>query len=227
MLKPSMAFQPRVVTRFRREADILRQLRHPHILQFIDEFEAAGTLFTAIEFCEGQTLDAIIKAHGRLELGVVKQIVGQLASALLASHGQGVVHRDLKPANVMIATSGEVKLADFGVALLRRNPGLTRHTEMLGTPRYMAPEQLLGEPAKPATDIFALACITYEMLVGRPAQPGNTLAEIIEGVQRNLWPSPEIFSDVQDPQVRAFLARALRRSPTERELDLSLLAQWA
>ncbi|MEE8218337.1 MAG: serine/threonine-protein kinase, partial [Vicinamibacteria bacterium] len=174
--------------RFWREARAAAAVNHPNICQVYEVGEHDGQLFIAMELLEGESL------HERLERGAlpVKEAVPAalgILSALEALHGRGVVHRDLKPSNVFLTEHG-VKLLDFGLArpvaasdaAEDASGDLTRPGMLVGTPRYMAPEQVDGTELGPATDVFAAGALLFEMLAGRPAFEGQGLAQILHGV---------------------------------------------
>src|SRR5579884_4114840 len=156
--------------RFLREAATLTRLRHPHILavQTVDEDEANGLVYMVMDYLPGGTLADRLN-QGPLPLPQVCDYVTQLADALDYAHGLHVVHRDLKPANVLLDEQGQVYLADFGIAkLLDVNATtITNVNQAIGTPGYMAPEQITNEPVSPATDVYGLGVLTYQMVTGR------------------------------------------------------------
>ncbi len=159
--------------RFRREAELSRRLAHPNIVRVLDAGVDGGLLFTAFELLEGYSLQDEMARAGPMPAARAAMIVAEVLAGLEEAHRVGIIHRDIKPANLFLALSPrgqEVKILDFGVAK-STNPntvaGLTRDGIALGTPAYMAPEQLAGHPASPATDLFALGIVTAELLMGR------------------------------------------------------------
>jgi len=176
-----VAFDPTMSARFRREADITGRLDHPHVVAARDVGDtAAGLPYLVMDLAEGENLgDAI--ARGPLPGARAIEVLGELLTGLLHAHGHGVIHRDLKPDNVVLTERGAV-IIDFGIAALRddrargrRRRRLTPAGALLGTPRYMAPEQACGQPVDARTDLFALGVILYEMLAGVPPFEGRAL----------------------------------------------------
>ncbi len=182
ILRPDLVTNRKAVSRFCREAQIMSELRHPHIIQIFD-FNASvdGLPYFVMEYLDGVDLETRLTASGALPLGEVVPIVEAVASALGAAHAIGVVHRDLKPANIFLI-HGEghdddfVKVIDFGISMTANSvPGLPAASEILGTPAFMSPEQALGLEGEidGRTDQFALAGITTLMLTGREPFVGD------------------------------------------------------
>jgi len=218
------------VARFRREARAASALSHPNIVTIYDIGETGETRYIAAEFVEGMTL------RDRLALGPTKLeealgIAIQCARALDAAHQAGIVHRDIKPENIMVRRDGVVKLVDFGLARSREaGPeflNATKTGEVFGTPRYMSPEQAHGQKLDARTDIFSLGAVLYEMVMGRPAFPGTTAAEVFAALLGSA-PGPAEGSVLMVPDaVNAILSRALEkdreaRYQTIRELEQDL-----
>ncbi len=173
------------ILRFRREARAASALNHPNIVTVYDVGENGRTWFIATEFIEGKTLRNRIE-EGHLETGTALDIASQCARALAVAHHAGIVHRDVKPENILVRPDGVVKIVDFGLA--RRSEesseiGNDTHVgTVMGTPRYMSPEQARGERLDARTDIFSLGAVLYEMVTGQPAFPGATAAEMFAAV---------------------------------------------
>jgi eukaryotic-like serine/threonine-protein kinase len=168
--------------RFRREAQAAGRRFHPNIVTVLDFGEEAGVPYLAMEFVEGDSLDRLLKSSGRLEVERSLSIMTQTLSALAFIHGDGVVHRDIKPANIMIMPNGHVKLADFSIARVDSSE-LTIVGDVLGTPAYMAPEQLTGAPFDHRIDLFAAGVVLYEMVTGAKPFRGRSITEIISHIQ--------------------------------------------
>lgn len=221
------------MARFRREAEIASSLRHPNIVQVVDfDQTPEGVPFLVMELLEGRDLAAELAACGRLPLGRVIAIVEQVASAVGAAHGRGVVHRDLKPQNIFLASvSGQqrelVKVVDFGISKVRSTVALTRESNLLGTPRYMAPEQARGlvDDVDGRSDQFALAAITYEALTGRPAFHGaDTSSVLYQVVHEDPPPMIELPSE-RAAALEAVIRRALSKRKEARFLSVVEFAQ--
>jgi serine/threonine-protein kinase len=204
--------------RFLREARSAGRLNHPNIVTIFDVGEQDGMAYIAMELLEGRSLQAILRDSGRLAYDLVADIAAQLADALDFAQRHSIVHRDVKPANVMIDSSERAKLMDFGVAYVPSST-MTQTGTSLGSPRYMSPEQVLGMPVDPRSDIFSLGVVLYEMLARRTPfeSPGDTtvfaLMNRIAGMPhpplRQVDPRiPEAFERIVD--------RALAKKPEQR-----------
>jgi eukaryotic-like serine/threonine-protein kinase len=175
--------------RFRREAKVGASLSHPNLVSIFDTRADEDSLLIVMEYVEGETLaDALTR--GRLSRDRAAEIIRGLAAGLDYAHAQGIVHRDVKPGNVLLGERGAVKLADLGIAKALERTELTRSGTLLGTPAYMAPEQLEGGPLGPATDIYALAAVAFEALSGSKARTGRTAVEIAHRVATE--PPPDL-----------------------------------
>jgi eukaryotic-like serine/threonine-protein kinase len=233
ILPEIFASDPERVARFRREAQVLAALNHPHIAH-IHGFEDSGATHALVmELVEGPTLAECIAA-GPIEVGDAIPIARQIAEALEAAHEQGIVHRDLKPANVKVRDDGTVKVLDFGLAKAldpaatstpdaMHSPTLTaRSTQLgviLGTAAYMSPEQARGKTVDKRADIWAFGCVLYEMLTGRRTFEGEEVSDTLAAVLRQEvdWtalPAPT------PPAIRRLLARCLERDPKKRLRDI-------
>jgi TolB-like protein/tetratricopeptide (TPR) repeat protein/predicted Ser/Thr protein kinase len=206
--------------RFRREARAAASVSHPHACQIFEIDEDSGRLYIAMELLEGEPLSERLK-RGPLGVADALLLARETLSALGALHGQGVVHRDLKPSNVFLTPHG-TKLLDFGLARpltfdsgpLSGESDLTRSGLMVGTPRYMAPEQILGDPIDARTDVFAAGALLFEALAGQPAFGGKKTVEVMHAT---LHEQPPALAG--SPAVVAFdrvIRRALAKAPAER-----------
>jgi serine/threonine-protein kinase len=236
VLHPEMTRLPEVVARFEREAMAAAHIDHPHVVTATDFGKLEdGSFFLALEFVEGKSLREVI-ALGRLELGRALHIARQMAAALSRAHALKIVHRDLKPENVMLVVrDGDpdfVKVLDFGIAKVQigeltasdvsqagpGQPVLTQAGMVYGTPEYMAPEQALGQTVDARADLYALGCITYEMLCGvRPFDAESKVALL--GMQVTA-PVPAMATKAPDasipPEVEALVKRLLAKEASER-----------
>jgi len=156
------------VDRFRREAQAARRITHPNVVRIHDIGQDGPLSFISMEYVEGQSLGARLDHEGSLPTAEVKRIALELCAGLQAAHDAGVTHRDLKPDNVLLDRSGKVRVIDFGLASVDTYTGLTATGAVMGTPGYMAPEQVLGKDADARTDIYAVGCILYHALAGVP-----------------------------------------------------------
>jgi serine/threonine-protein kinase len=211
------------LARFNREAEIVSQLSHPHIVQVIDfDTTEQGEPYIVMELLQGESLAARLQRERCLPLGEAVRIAHQASSGLAAAHQASIVHRDLKPANVFLVNMpGQgtlVKLLDFGISKRGAARGLTGEYDILGTPDYMAPEQALGKTAQVdhRGDQYALAVITYEMLAGRTPFGGDDVMEVLQQV---IGKQPEPIENLA-PHVPSavgdVLRRAMAKDPAER-----------
>jgi Tol biopolymer transport system component len=213
---------PEFRARLEQEARAISQLDHPHICALYDVGEDEGVPFLVMQYLEGETLEGRL-SRGPLPLDQALRCGIEIAGALAAAHHAGITHRDLKPANVMLTRSG-AKLLDFGLAKLHKTDGvddptvadLTTPGTVLGTIRYMAPEQLEGRDADARTDIFALGLILYEMLAGRHAFEGSAQATAIGAILHVDPPPPSRFQPLVAPVLDHIVMRCLAKDPADR-----------
>lgn len=220
MLSHELIYRPQFVERFRNEAKIIARLRQPGIVEVFDTEEAYATFFIVMEKLPGHSLEEEISAHGRLDEASVRSILCQLASALEVAHRHGIVHRDVKPSNIVRGIDGQVKLMDFGLALDPEAEKAVCGGESLrvGTPVYMAPEQVNGEPLSGKSDIYSLGIIAYEMLIGMPPYVGN-IPQVMQQHINGPVPDPgERRADLAE-DLRAFVQKACAKLPSQRFAD--------
>lgn len=218
VLHPYWTTSPEFVKRFREEGRLMAILNHPNILQVYDAGQSGPVFFLAMAFLEGQTLEALITDPIPQEAAL--HVARQLCHALSYAHAQGVVHRDVKPANIMVSPRGVVTLMDFGVARLRDAPGLTMPGVRIGTPFYMAPEQILGKKADGRADLYALGVVLHQLLAGRLPFAGPSTEEVYEG---HLQHEPGPLGDQVPKWLDRVLRRALAKSPADRFPDADTL----
>jgi serine/threonine protein kinase len=174
VLAPHLTWDQEFVKRFLHEARAAARLKHPNIVTIYDVGRAQGHHFIAMEYLEGDALDEIIRRRGLLSPPRVARLVRQVADALDYAHGQGLIHRDVKPGNVIVSPQDHATLTDFGIAKSLEGTRLTQSGVMVGTPSYMSPEQVKQQSIGPATDVYALGVVAYEMLGARPPFEGDT-----------------------------------------------------
>ena len=174
VISGEIAKQGKAYERFRREAEILQQFRHPNIVRFLALGRYKGTSYFAMEYVAGETLEQLLTRRGPLPWREVVDLGIQICEALHYAHEHGVVHRDLKPSNLMVTEQGQIKLTDFGIAKDLDATALTATGRTLGTAAYMAPEQIRGTPeVSHKTDLYALGIVLYQMLTGQAAVLGS------------------------------------------------------
>ena len=198
VLRPELSRDPGLVRRFNAEAELAARLSHPNTVNIYDfGQDADGALFIAMEFLEGRSLRDVMTHEGPLPPARAVVVAQQIAASLADAHAHGIVHRDLKPDNVMLTERGKdrdvVRVLDFGIAKLRDDDrqtvnAMTRAGDLIGTPQYMAPEQIRGEQVDGRTDVYALGAMLYEMVTGRLPFEGPTVMAILS---RHLTDTPE------------------------------------
>jgi serine/threonine protein kinase/Tol biopolymer transport system component len=215
------------VERFLAEIRVTANLQHPNLLPLFDSGEVAGLLFYVMPFVEGESLRARLEREKQLSIDEAVRIAAAVASALAYAHAHGVIHRDLKPENVLLQ-AGQPVIADFGIALAVSKAGGARVTQTglsLGTPQYMSPEQAAGDRAIDGrSDIYALGCILYEMLVGDPPHTGSTVQAIIAKVLTERPANARSLRASVPVHVAFAVEKALEKLPADRWEDASHFA---
>jgi serine/threonine-protein kinase len=168
VLSPQYAADPGFLARFEREARHAARLSHPHLVTVFDCGVDASMPYIVMELVAGPTLRQVLDRAGTLPAGEAVSIAAAVCEALEVAHAAGLVHRDIKPANIVLASGGEVKVLDFGIARADGGAGATRTQAVLGTAAYLSPEQASGHPAEPQSDLYALGCVLFELLTGAP-----------------------------------------------------------
>jgi serine/threonine-protein kinase len=218
VLRADLAADERFRERFRAEARHASVLAHPHVVQVYDYGEQVDgehvVAFLVMERVDGPPLAAVLAA-GPIGLERAVDVAVQTADGLAAAHARGIVHRDVKPGNILLGATG-VKLADFGIARAMDTVPITEVGQTVGTAAYMAPEQARGLPATPATDVYALAVVTYEMLAGRLPFIASSPAALALAQVRDV---PPPLPDAVPAAVREVVERALAKDPAERPAD--------
>lgn len=224
------------LARFQREAEIISQLHHPHVVQVLD-FDTTddGKPYLVMELLQGRSLDAVLAKHRRLAVAPALRVAIQAASALSAAHNAGIVHRDLKPANIFLIDAGDqlfVKLLDFGISKRIDEPRagarkLTGEFDILGTPDYMAPEQALGKTAivNHRGDQYALGVILFEMLTGQVPFTADDVMELLQRVIRDIPVPPSSLREELPPLVDEAILRALSKDPEARYPTIAEFAE--
>ena len=216
LLNESLAGDERFVERFRREARAAAGLSHPNIANIFDYGEEAGCYYIVMEYVPGRDLAQVIAQDSPLSAERTCAIGLQIARALEAAHAQGIVHRDIKPANVIVTQGGKVKVTDFGIARAAGDTTLTATGSVLGTARYLSPEQARGEEAGPASDIYSTGIVLYEMLTGTvPFTQKTALAVAMQHMNEDV-PGPGLARQEVPPRVDALVRKATARDVDKR-----------
>lgn len=224
VLSPYLVGEPHLVQRFMREARVAANLDHPNIVAIYDIGGEGGYYYFVMKYLEGRPLKEIIAQRGPLPLDEVVNIVRQLASALDYAHRQNLIHRDVKPGNVIVGPDGHVTLTDFGLAKVVESMKLTASGETFGTLEYMAPEQARGE-AGPASDIYSLGVMAYEMLTGRLPFQGTNQATLLYQHLHEPPPPLRRWNPAVPPEVEQVVLKAMAKEPAERPATAGELAR--
>ncbi|MFO7565585.1 MAG: serine/threonine-protein kinase [Enhygromyxa sp.] len=207
---------PSASDRLRREASAARRISHTNVVKIFDVGDDQGHLFLSMEYVDGQSLKELISRHSTLPIERVRSYLRDICEGLAAAHAEGVVHRDLKPGNVIVTPDQRVKIIDFGLARIADLEGMTATGMLLGTPEYMAPEQIKGGNIDPRTDIYALGALAYHALTGRPPFTGDTpiAVSLAQTMEQPIPPSQ--LRPGLSPEWDAFVLRALAKDKQQR-----------
>ena len=207
---------PAAAGRMRREVTTARRISHPNVVRIHDIGESGGVLFLSMEFVAGPSLLDMLSRYGRLPPRQIRELFGQICDGLEAAHAQGVIHRDLKPGNILTDEQQRVKIIDFGIARTTHAEGMTSTGVILGTPEYMAPEQVRGGIVDARTDVYALGAVLYHALCGRPPFSGATPIAV-SLAQLNEPPTPpRRFVPDLDEEWEQIVLKALAKDPAHR-----------
>ncbi|MBP92270.1 MAG: serine/threonine protein kinase [Acidimicrobiaceae bacterium] len=209
---------PDFVERFRREAQAAANLNHPNIVSVYDWGEEQGTYFIVMEYVEGRSLAEMIRTEGALHPDRAADIATDITAALGFAHRNGLVHRDVKPGNVLVTPSGQVKVADFGIAtaIAGAQHDLTRDGTVMGTATYFSPEQAQGRQVDPRSDLYSLGVVLYEMLLGRPPFTGETPVAVAYQHVQNSPPSLRQSGAAVAQSLEAVTLKLLAKNPVNR-----------
>ena len=227
VLAPRLLADARSVARFAREARAASALNHPNIVTVYDIGDSSDGAFIAMELVRGETLASRMKSVRSLTECV--EVLRQCAAALVAAHDAGIIHRDIKPDNVMVRTDGYVKVLDFGLARLAATdgaiPAVTQPGLLIGTMRYLSPEQACGDPLTTASDIFSLGILAYQLVTGEHPFAGGSDVAIMSGIVTKEAAPPSSKRPEIPPELDALILRMLEKEPADRPTAASLLVQ--
>ncbi|MGZ4751920.1 MAG: protein kinase domain-containing protein [Oryzihumus sp.] len=222
LLRSGYADDTQFVDRFRAEARHSAALSHPNIATVHDYGEEDGESYLVMELVPGEPLSRVITERGPLGPEEAASVLGQAAAALEMAHQNGFVHRDVKPANIILTPDGTAKLTDFGIARALHGSAITKTGEVMGTAQYISPEQAMGEPATPSSDIYALGIVAHEMLTGkRPFDAETPVATALSQVND---PPPPLPDEVPE-QLRDLIESCLAKDPADRPVSAAAIAE--
>ena len=224
VMRPGLLWEEEAVQRFLREARAAASLDHPHIVPIYDVGEEQGTYYIAMKYLPGRTVDQLIEDRGPLPVDEALSIALQVADALAYAHQRGFVHRDIKPANIIVDERGHVTLTDFGLAKGLEWASMTSATGVVGTPAYIPPEVWEGKKATPASDVYSLGCVLWEMLAGRALFEGDTPPAVMRGHLMEPPPPLEEVRPQAPKRIAQVVRKALAKRPEERYGDAGAFA---
>jgi serine/threonine-protein kinase len=210
--------------RFRQEAKAAAGLNHPGIITIHDLGREGDWLYIAMELLQGTELRDRL-AQGPLPLDEALDIAAQVAAALAVAHARGIVHRDIKPGNIMLVGQGQAKIMDFGIARMQSSDVRTQSGTMMGSPKYMSPEQVGGHPVDHRSDIFSLGSMLYEMVAGVPAFAGENLGQLLNAILHGAPQPPGKFRAGLPAVLELVIARAMQKNPQARYQDAGEMAR--
>ncbi|MCU1678417.1 MAG: serine/threonine protein kinase [Frankiales bacterium] len=223
VMQPVLAESEDFVRRFIREAQSAARLSHPNVVNVFDQGRDGDIVFLVMEYVEGRNLRDVLRAAGRLTPGQAVGVLEPIVSAVAAAHRAGIVHRDMKPENVLMAADGRIKVADFGLARAIESSSITMtQGTLIGSPAYLAPEQIERGVADQRADIYAIGVMAFELLTGRPPYSGDVAMAIAMQHVRDDIPAPSTLVSVP-PALDTLVVAATRRDPDLRPVDGSAM----
>ena len=225
VLRPELARQASLVERFRQEAIALARLSHPHIATLHGLEEHDGQLLMIMEYVRGETLEAIVQRSGRVAWARACELCIAVLDALDHAHDKGVVHRDIKPANVMLSNSGVVKVMDFGIARMLGRSRQTQFGHAVGTPMYMAPEQLRGQEVDGRTDLYAVGAVLFELVTGRMAFEADSDYSLMMKKLNEAPAAPSSYVRDVPSRIDDIVMKAMETQPDQRFPNAVAFAQ--
>jgi serine/threonine protein kinase len=216
ILSPLLSNDPDALERLKREVSAARRVTHPNVIRIHDISEIGGLHFVSMEYFEGVSLKDFLRRSGPLSMMQGYNIASQICDGLEAAHRQGVVHRDLKSQNIIVGASNQVKIIDFGLARSGQMEGLTATGLIMGTPEYMAPEQVAGKHVDERADIYSLGIILYEIFTGRVPFSGNSAIAVGFMQIKETPPAPRTINPQLQPEAERVILKALEKDPAFR-----------
>ncbi len=202
--------------RFRREAEAIGRMDHPHVVKVFDLGETEGRLFMAMELLDGEDLRRLIELSADIPITEKLRIFAEACDGFSYAHSRGVVHRDIKPANIMVTNLGITKILDFGLARMQTHQTLTRKGVILGTPDYMSPEQATGKSADPRSDVFSCGAVFYEFVTGFKPFRGATLHAVLFNIVSEPTTPVVTLAPETPTRVAALIHRMIAKNPADR-----------
>ena len=216
LVRPELMVHPEAMQRFKQELLLASKISHRNILRIHDLGDVAGTKFISMAFVDGSDLYHILQSQGKLTIERTLNISRQLCAALEAAHSEAVVHRDMKPQNIMLDKDDHVYVSDFGLAKsIESEGGMTMTGELLGTPRYMAPEQIECKPVDGRTDLYALGLIMYEMLTGDVPFQAESTFQLMYKRANEAPPEPKAANPDIPDWLNQVVMKCLERDPAQ------------
>jgi serine/threonine protein kinase len=225
LLSPALAAEEGFRERFEAEIETLRKLNHPNIVRLFGFGEQDEQLFYAMELIDGNSLEEELSRGRRFDWREVVRIAIEICRALRHAHDRGVIHRDIKPGNLLMSSTGQIKLSDFGIARLFGNTRLTSAGSVLGTAEYMAAEQAAGRPVDQRADLYSLGAVMYALLARRPVFRGKSLAEMLH---KHQFETPEPLSKYNDDvpeELQRIILQLLEKDPARRIANAAILGR--
>lgn len=224
VLRQRFASDPEFLERFQREARAAANLDHPNIVTVFDVGRDGERHYIVMEYVDGQDLKTIIRQKGRLNVGEALDITAQVAAGVGHAHKAGVIHRDIKPQNVLITRAGRAKVVDFGIARALSESGLTDSDTVWGSPIYFAPEQAAGDPLTPASDVYSIGVMMYEMLAGTPPFKADSPTALAMKHLREEPPPLTVHNPQVPPRLEWIVRKLLSKEPSARYRTAEQLA---
>ncbi len=216
MLHPSVASDEEIRKRFAREAQVCAMLKHENIVDVYRYDPNPEQTLLVLEYVDGLSLGELLHIKGRIPYDVALSIMHLVLKGLTYAHSKEVVHRDIKPDNILISYTGQVKIADFGLATQPNIDKITQQGQLVGTPLYISPEQISGQPPDQRSDLYSLGVTFYEILTGQPPFRGENTSELLKNILSGRPPRPAFILSEIPPEIDQLVMRLLERNPNQR-----------